>query len=387
MPPKETEEQKRFLTTLSPAIHRWLDSKSTRTTVSYKWGLYKFYQLMQVHPDDVLAMRRQEVEKNLIKAECKVRQLVIDATQAFKDEGNQSLAVLVNTTVRSMVTNVLGKRWMLDLESEQYVRERAEFIPTRSELQRLIANADLEESIRLLWFACSGMRIGDARRVTWGQVATELERCRADPLRSLAIHYTPQKKVGGKRLSTRITFLTPELTRLILDKRTRLIVKGASLDGLSKQPIIDVTSETVNRVLRNLLKRAEINIGESRFSSHCLRKYFIDYLHPKDNAKTDFMVGHKPAGISEEHYRRSHTEQTLREFYDPHRHYFSLEESDEGKRVTELEQSVSGLWEIIEQLKWILSKSPQTRELLLDEFEAIEQDIDAKLKRIKGGER
>ena len=179
-------------------VKNWLDGLSDGTRKVYERGLFVFYQLTGKTPDEILEEREKELEKKLRKSEEKLRLLVMQKTKELQEKGHWGKAKNTNTAVRSLLTGIIGKRSMLDLPMVQVKRRYKDWIPQRQHLQTMFEVADLDERIRLLFLSNTGMRVGDAIKVSWGSIEAELADFEENPTRPVVLEYTPEKRIGGE---------------------------------------------------------------------------------------------------------------------------------------------------------------------------------------------
>jgi integrase len=273
------------------ATIEWLDAQKSGTRSTYKTAWKHFLAYTGMTDDKILADRRNDKEYGWEKR-------VLESKQwAIKQGMAENTATVITTTARSFfayyrVPLQFRKTEKAKLKEAKIVQEDYHF--SIDDLKAMNEVADLTEKYVLLAGKSFGLRAGDFMRLTRGDLEAYISR--ETPI---SIGEIQTEKEGVKAYPFIDADAKPVI-QLMLAKMTR--------EGRTKpsDKILTYTEELqLTRVLKRLIEKAGINVGNKRVRFHCLRKFLIDHLSSyMSESKWKQIVGKK---ISEGAYVSTET--------------------------------------------------------------------------------
>lgn len=301
-------------------LHLIRKSKSEGSRRLYLWHLSKFCQYTHRKPNELVALRRSQVEKL-------VQEYADSLMEASPRYSNLAVAVL------KAFFGVNGFKRAKALELETYhapprFRISPEYIPTKSEVYRMADSAcSLRDRAMILTLFSTGLRNSTLRAIRCGDIAEEL---RNNCVNVKVPVYPEMKKLAPNACKGRIpyyVFTSDEATqalKLYLNERKE---KHGDIEG--SEPLfcteynqIDrnsrrrnpVSSRYVEIIVKSAAKRAGINQWKA-VHPHCLRKAFESVLRNQlvdgsnlDVKTQEFFMGHVLPGSQDPYFDRSKVE-------------------------------------------------------------------------------
>jgi len=301
-------------------LHLMRKSKSEGSKRIYLWHLYKFCQYTNRKPNELIALRRNQVEKLVQEYADSLR----DASPRYS---NLAIAIL-----KTFFT-VNGFKHAKALELETYhvprrFRITPEYIPTRLEVYRMADSAgSLRDRAIILTLFSTGLRNSTLRALRYGDIAEELKRGQTNIL--IPIYYemkniVPDACKGGIPYYTFTCDDATQALKLYLKEREE---KYGGID--ESEPLFSSEYNQIPknerrrkpfmaRELRIIIKLAAKKAGIIQWEAihpHCLRKAFETVLHSPliDGGNLDvkiqeFFMGHVLPGSQDPYFDRSKIE-------------------------------------------------------------------------------
>lgn len=301
-------------------LHLMRKSKSEGSKKLYLWHLFKFCQYTSRKPNELVALRRSQVEKLVQKYADSLR----DASPRYS---NLAIAILKAFFIAN------GFRRTKALELETYhapprFRITPEYIPTKSEIYKMADSAcSLRDRAIILILFSTGLRNSTARAILYGDVAEELKRDFANIMMPV---YPEMKEIVPNACKGRIpyyTFTCEEATQAIqlyIKEREERYGGIKDIEPLfcseynqihrdyrRKKPL---TSRCLQIIVKSAAKRAGISQWKA-VHPHCLRKAFESVLHGQlidgfnlDVKTQEFFMGHILPRSQDPYFDRSKVE-------------------------------------------------------------------------------
>jgi len=301
-------------------LHLMRKSKSEGSKRLYLWHLYKFCKYTSMKPNELVALRRNRVEK--------LAQEYADSLRSASPRySNLAIAILK----AFFVANGFKRTKALELETYHApprFRITPEYIPTKSEVYRMADSAcSLRDRAIILALFSTGLRNSTLRAIRYRDVAGELEKDYANVIMPV---YPEMKDVEPSACKGGIpyyTFICDEATqalKLYIKERKE---KYGGVDG--SEPLFcseynqihkeyrkrkPLTSRELQIIIKSVAKRSGITHWKA-VHPHCLRKAFETVLHSQliDGANLDvkvqeFFMGHVLPGSQDPYFDRSKAE-------------------------------------------------------------------------------
>jgi len=301
-------------------LHLMRKSKSEGSKRLYLWHLYKFCQYTSRKPNELVALRRNQVEK--------LAQEYADSLRSASPRySNLAVAILK----AFFAANGFKRAKALELETYHApprFRITPEYIPTKSEVYRMADSAcSLRDRAIILTLFSTGLRNSTLRAIRYRDVAEELKKDYANIVIPV---YPEMKKIEPNACKGGIpyyTFICDEATqalKLYIKEREE---KYGSIEG--SEPLFcseynqihkddrkrkPLTSRELQIIVKSSAKRAGISQWEA-VHPHCLRKAFETVLHSQliDGANLnvkvqEFLMGHVLLGSQDPYFDRSKVE-------------------------------------------------------------------------------
>jgi integrase len=301
-------------------LHLMRKSKSEGSKRLYLWHLYKFCKYTSRKPNELVALRRNQVEK--------LAQEYADSLRSTSPRySNLAIAILK----AFFVANGFKRAKALELETYHApprFRITPEYILTKSEVYRMADSAcSLRDRAIILTLFSTGLRNSTIRAIRYRDVAWELEEDYANVMMPI---YPEMKDVEPNAFKGGIpyyTFTCDEATqalKLYIKERKE---KYGGIEG--PEPLFcseynqihrenrkrkPLTSRELQIIVKSAAKKAGIAQWEA-VHPHCLRKAFETVLHTQliDGANLnvkvqEFFMGHVLPGSQDPYFDRSKVE-------------------------------------------------------------------------------
>ena len=238
----------------------------------------------------------------------------------------------------------------------EHQRKYEDYVFTRDDLQRMAQVADLQGKYVVTAGKSFGLRVGDFRRMTRGDLEPYLDR--EVPI-SIGAYGTKKEMVKA------YPFIDSDALPII-----RLMIAQMDREGRTAPTdrILTLKSNVqLSRILKSLATEAGINVGNMVVRFHCLRKFLIDRLSSvTSESKWKQIVGKK---ISEKAYV---SEMDLAECYAKAMSqtcWTGLEVSDRLKTAKNLAKTLLGATEaeIQEWFRRCDAKTPEEQTKVIDD--------------------
>lgn len=301
-------------------LHLMRKSKSESSKDLYLWHLSKFCEYTNKKPNELVALRRDQVEKLVQKYADSLR----DASPRYS---NLAIAILKSF----FVTNGFKRAKALELETYHApprFRITPEYIPTKGEVYRIADSAcSLRDRAIILTLFSTGLRNSTLRAILYQDIAKELKSDYANvmiPVYPEMKNIEPNACKGGIPYYTFICDEAAQALKLYLKEREE---KYSSIEG--SEPLFcseynqihrddrrrkTLTSRELQIIVKSAAKRAGISQWKA-VHPHCLRKSFETVLHSQlidgtnlDGKVQDFFIGHVLPGSQDPYFDRSKVE-------------------------------------------------------------------------------
>ena len=301
-------------------LHLMRKSKSEGSKRLYLWHLFKFCQFTNRKPNELVALRRSQVEKLVQKHADNLR-------AASPRYSNLAIAILKAFFVAN------GFRRAKALELETYhtpprFRITPEYIPTKSEVYRMAdSTCSLRDRAIILTLFSTGLRNSTLRAIRYKDVAQEL---RSDYANIITPVYPEMKEIEPNACKGKIpyyTFTCNEATQAIkLYTKERMETYGG-IEG--SEPLFctshnqihrdhrkmkPLSSRSVQIIVKSAAKKAAISQWKA-IHPHCLRKACESVLHGQlidgsnlDVKTQEFFMGHVLPRSQDPYFDRSKVE-------------------------------------------------------------------------------
>jgi len=293
-------------------------SGSEGSVYAYAYHVACFCRWARVNPDELLSRDRGELEKL-------VQKYLDEICKRSRKRGRS--VRYVNLALMCLKTffrvNGFNKENNLELRLQSYrqpprTRNRAEYVPTRSEASRMAERAKGKRNRAIIYTLIStGLRNSALRALTIGDVRKELE----EGCQNLVIRVEPEwnKRIPGacKNGIPYYTFTSHQATQAIKEMLEERIERfGAVKDDeplfLSKSSLGNKKNPLSARELQQIVKNAakEANIENwKHVTPHSMRKVYESVLRStlKDGGRMDtkdqeFLMGHILPGVQDHYY-------------------------------------------------------------------------------------
>ena len=288
------------------SVQRWLSGKSEGTRGGYLQGLRSYCLFNKMNPDDIINERVAEVMNN----DPQKMELSRDRVHTFRSylETTGISGTTINgrdAAVRSFYSSISGGMLTgLKNYKNGMVRSHRSLIPTIEEIKDMLEIASVDEQIRVIFQAQTGMRIADVLELKVGDIRRELELGTVP----MAIRYIPNKDRAN--IGPRITFLGTDGVKVLKDylrwreERGEKITDDSYLITGRTNKGGPVSYDKVNNTIKRLAKSSGLHETEKdRITSHCLRKFFVTSVlsNGMQMIVMDYMIGHA-VGSQNQHY-------------------------------------------------------------------------------------
>jgi len=361
-------------------VQTWLKNIGKSSLNVYISALRRYCNWCGRNPKQLILDRDHEVKCNDPINRNNTRDLLLDFRQHLEKQGYAPKTInSIDGAVRSFYTKVLGRSGMINLRNYRNasVTQNKDLVPTIEELKKMLDVVGLEEKIRILFIAQTGMRVSDAVKLKIGDLQRELDLEKVP----LAIRFVPEKDrdVIGERL----TFIGSDGVEMLKQylkwrgKHGEILTDESPLfvgrtKKRNKGKIIPVASAAFNETIREAAKKAGIGNGDGKYGrirTHCLRKFFITQLtnHGVEDKIINFLTCHKISDVDAVYWNRR--VDTLRHIYADRQQY--LNPINGKKKHFDMKQ-IKGIIAKINDLEkrlGVLPTGESVQEMILDALE------------------
>jgi integrase len=324
-----------------PEVQTWLKNVGEHTRNSYPSYLKKFCDWCGKTPKQLILDRDRETKTEDPNGRTGIRDLILDFREHMENEGYAPNTVNVyDGAIRGFFSAVLGKIGMVNIGNyrRKGISQRQDLVPTLEELKKMLDAVSLEDKLRIILFAQTGLRPSNGLKVTYGGVRRELELGSVP----LAIKYYPDK--DQEKIGERITFLASDGIEILKQDLQRRKENGEEitdetpiLAGRSKKygkkSIVAISEHMLNQTVQKAAKIAGLLNNEKygRVRTYSLRKFFVTQLtnHGVEDKIVNFFIGHKISDVDRVYWVRRVEE--LRKIYAERQQYLN---PINGKRNT-----------------------------------------------------
>ena len=310
-------------------VQTWLRTVSEKSAKQYLHALRNFCNFCGKNPKQLILRRDKEIRNLDPNNRTGIRDLILDFRKYLEQMGYAPKTINAwDGAIRGFFSSVLGKAGMINVKNyaDSHISKRKDLVPTLEELKKMLDVVSLEEKLRIIFIAQTGMRVSDALELKVGDIQRELELGNIP----LAIRFLPKK--DRETIKERITFLASdgvEILRHYLEwrkKKGEMITEESPLFvGRTKRGVRPITSLRFNQTIKRAAKKAGLN-GDNKYGTmrtHCLRKFFITQLtnHGVEDKIINFFICHKIPDIDRVYWSRR-VEQ-LRRIYEERQQYLN----------------------------------------------------------------
>lgn len=326
-------------------VQTWLRTVSNESQKHYLYALKHFCEFCRKTPKQLMLERKKEIRNADPNSRTGIRDLILNFRKYLEKEGYAPKSINSwDGAIRGFFTAVLGKAGMIDVKDygEAKVAKRKDLVLTLEDLKKMLDVVSLEEKLRIIFIAQTGMRISDALKLKVGDIQRELDSSKVP----LAITFVPKK--DGELIGERVTFLASDGVRILKQylewrKQNGEEIKPESplFVGRTNRGVKPITSRRFNETIKGAAKKAGLN-GDWKdgiMRVHCLRKFFIAQLtnHGVEDKIVNFFIGHKIPDVDRVYWFRRVEE--LRKIYAQRQQY--LNPTDWKKPVSDLKKMES----------------------------------------------
>jgi integrase len=301
-------------------LHLMRKSKSEGSRRLYLWHLFKFCQYSHRKPNELVALRRSQVEKL-------IQEYADSLMEASPRYSNLAVAILKGF----FAANGFKRAKALELETYHApprFRITPEYIPTKSEVYRMADSAcSLRDRAIILTLFSSGVRNSTLRALRYGDIADELKN---NCVNVMVPVYPEMKKLAPNACKGRIpyyVFTSDEATQAIklyvqereekysgIDESEPLFCTEYNQIAKSSRRRSPLSSRYLEMIVKSAAKKAGISQWKA-VHPHCLRKAFESVLHNQlidgsnlDVKTQEFFMGHVLSGSQDPYFDRSKVE-------------------------------------------------------------------------------
>ena len=333
-------------------VQTWLKTISLQSGMIYLNALKKFCEWCGKDPHELILQRDQELKNDDPNNRTGIRDLVLDFRHHLEHTGLAPKTINCSDgAIRSFFTAVLGKRGMINIRNyrDRSVTQRKDLVPTLEELKKMIDVMSLEEGLRILFIAQTGMRVTDALNLKIGDIRRELDLENIP----LAIRFIPKK--DRDLIGERITFLARDGVEMMKrylawrEKKGEMVTDDSPLfvsrtKKRGKEKIVAVTSRAFNDTIHEAARRAGIGNGNGKYGRiriHCLRKFFITQMtnHGMEDKIVNFLTCHKISEVDRVYWSRR--VEGLRKIYAQRQQYLNPISLKRGLKISHFEIFIS----------------------------------------------
>jgi len=311
------------------ATTEWLGSQKKSTRLAYKSSWLHFLEFAKLSGDQILADRKTDKDFRWEK------QVLAVKTWLVETKGQaENTAKAVTTAARSFFAF-----HRVGLEFRKPEKARLKEAHAKSEdyrfsvadLQKMFNVANLVEKYVLTVGKSFGLRAGDFMKLARGDLEPYIDR---EPPISIGAINTQKE---GVKAYPFIDADAQPIIKLMLEKMTR--------EGRTKpsEKMLTYTHKMqLSRVIKRLVQKAGLNVGNKNVKFHCLRKFLIDHLSSyMSESKWKQLVGKsisEAAYVSPEGLRQDYARATPETCFSTPTQLIELQ-----KRQQVIEEIVSGL--------------------------------------------
>jgi integrase len=352
-------------------VQTWLKTVSETTQIYYKRAIQQYCNWIGKNPKELILMRDKETRsKNPIERN-NTRDLLIEFRKHLEGYGYAPKTIGVfDGAIRGFYSSVLGKSGMINIRNYENssVPKTKDLVPTIEELKHMLDVVNIEEKMRIIFIAQTGMRVSDALKLKFGDIRRELEQ-NQNPL---AIKFLPTK--DREIIGERVTFLGSDgieiLNQYLKYRRDRgeVLIDESPLFACRtrKRGIYkSVSQHNYNETIKKAGQRIGLVNGNAKYGRirvHCLRKFFITQLtnHGVEDKIINFLTCHKISDVDSVYWNRR--VDTLREIYAERQRYlnpingdkkhYNLEEiKDIQEKIKDMDNRIPSINQIKETIK------------------------------------
>jgi hypothetical protein len=311
------------------ATTEWLNSQKKSTRVAYKSSWLHFLEFAKLSGDQILADRKTDKDFRWEK------QVLAVKTWLVETKGQaENTAKAVTTAARSFFAF-----HRVGLEFRKPEKARLKEAHAKSEdyrfsvadLQKMFNVANLTEKYVLTVGKSFGLRAGDFMKLVRGDLEAYIDR---EPPISIGAINTQKE---GVRAYPFVDVDAQPIIKLMLEKMTR---EGRTKP--SERMLTYTHKMQLSRVIKRLVQKAGLNVGNKNVKFHCLRKFLIDHLSSyMSESKWKQLVGKsisEAAYVSPEGLRQDYARATPETCFTQPTQLIELQ-----KRQEAIEEIVSGL--------------------------------------------
>jgi site-specific recombinase XerD len=360
-------------------VQTWLKNIGKTSRNVYLSALRRFCNWSGKNPHILIIDRDHEIHSDDPLNRNKTRDLLLDFRQHLEKTGYAPKTInSMDGAIRSFFTTIIGRSGMINLRNYKNasVTQNKDLVPTIEELKKMLDVVGLEEKIRILFIAQTGMRVSDAIELRISDIRRELDLEKVP----LAIRFVPKKDrdVIGERV-TFLGFDGIEMLKQYLRFREK---RGEKLNDDSPlflarskkrgQGMVPITQQNFNETIRKAAKKIGLVNGDAKYGRirvHCLRKFFITQLtnHGVEDKIINFLTCHKISDVDAVYWNRR--VDTLRRIYADRQQY--LNPINCKKRYYNLRE-IKGIQKKIQDIDKRLLDINQVKELVK---EVIEEEL------------
>ena len=358
-------------------VQTWLKNIGQSSRNVYLSALRRFCNWCGKNPHMLIIDRDHEIHSDDPLSRNKTRDMLLDFRQHLEKRGYAPKTInSIDGAIRSFFTTIIGRSGMINLRNYRNasISQNKDLVPTIEELKKMLDVVSLEEKIRILFIAQTGMRVSDAVELKISDIRRELDLEKVP----LAIRFVPKK--DRDVIGERVTFLGSDGVEMLKQYLRFREKRGETLSDASPlflarskkrgKGMVPITQQNFNETIRKAASKIGLINGDAKYGRirvHCLRKFFITQLtnHGVEDKIINFLTCHKISDVDAVYWNRR--VDTLRRIYADRQKYlnpingkkrhYNLREikgiqkkiQDIDKRILDVEQVKELVKEIIEE--------------------------------------
>ncbi|MEM5815615.1 MAG: site-specific integrase [Candidatus Aenigmatarchaeota archaeon] len=274
-------------------------TRSNNTKLTYLKGLKKFVEYKNIQNlDEFIEEVKQKQNQNEIYKEYALY-------LAGMNLAPKSVAAWISALKKFFEANSL--KVDIDIPLKIF-NVHEDVLPSKEELKRIVEESDLRIKTIILLLASSGMRVGELHNLKISDIDINQE------IPTIRI-----KGIGAKERKSRITFITPEAKRFLIEYLEKRKMAGEEINENS--PVIssedgrEMSYQNLQYLLEKAFKKYAKKVGKRyNLHAHCLRKWFKTQLISSGVPApiVDRLMGHQRY-LAQEY--ELYTENQLKEWY------------------------------------------------------------------------
>ena len=280
------------------ATGEWLKVQKRCTAPTYKYLWKYFLEFTELNGNKILEMRKADKEFSWERKVLAFKDWIVNQKKLSENSANTAASVARGFFAFYRVPLQFRRSESAKLKESK--REHEDYLFNREDLKKMYDVGDLEERYVLTAGKSFGLRAGDFLRLTRGDLEPYLNR--ETPI-SIGEYTTQKEKTKA------YPFIDSDALPII-----RLMIEKMNREKRTDRILTFKDNIQLTRVLKRLVEKAGINVGNKTVRFHNLRKFLIDRISSvMSESKWKQVVGKKiseGAYVSPESLRQDYARAT-----------------------------------------------------------------------------